>query len=74
MRRTLAQMFVHIYETVDVVSTQFFAEQKRKLYVTPASFIDLIKNYVSILNSQRIIIDQKVSRFGNGLVTIQKVS
>ena len=61
-------MFVH--ENVKDASTQFFNELRRYNYVTPTSYLDLIKTYIEMLRVQQQIVPVKMTRYQNGLTRL----
>lgn len=48
----LARTTVFLHESVKDASEQFYAELRRRNYVTPTSYLDLIKTYVEMLKYQ----------------------
>ncbi|KAH7825191.1 dynein haevy chain 4, outer dynein arm beta [Monocercomonoides exilis] len=60
--------------TVNEVSEQFLASERRYNYTTPKSFLELINLYKSMLEQKRADIEKKIERFENGLIKLEDTS
>lgn len=52
-RGTLVQLCQSIHQHAQDASEQFFSELRRRNYVTPTSFLELIRMFQKILESKR---------------------
>ena len=50
---------------------RFFDEMKRKVYITPTSYLELIKLYIAMLKVQQNILPLKIRKFTIGLQTLK---
>jgi len=46
-KRKLSMMFTNIHKSVEVMSIQFYEEMRRKVYITPKSYLDGINVYLA---------------------------
>lgn len=74
VRTNLAEMCMIIHTSVEIVSDQFFAELRRRVYTTPKSYLDLISLYLNTLGKKRIEINQNRNRLANGLTTLKNTN
>jgi len=61
---TLCQFF---QKDVEAMSVRFFEEQRRQVYVTPTSYLELIQTFQSLLALKRKETTKARSRYQNGL-------
>lgn len=59
----LAEASVHLHKTVSDASDMFYNELRRKNYVTPTSYLELVKTFVEELKKQKSIIPVKINRY-----------
>jgi len=62
----LCDMASNIHSSVQEMADTFFAEQKRRFYVTPKSFLELISLYLGALDEKRAEMDVGISRLSTG--------
>jgi len=62
----LCDMASIIHSSVQGMADTFFAEQKRRFYVTPKSFLELISLYLGALDEKRVEMDVGISRLSTG--------
>lgn len=70
----LSQLSVNIHNSVQEASLNFFDEQKRKVYITPTSYLELIKLYISMLKTQQNILPLKIRKYTVGLQTLKETN
>lgn len=66
LKTKLAKMFTLVHKSVEVKSDQFYDELRRKVYITPKSYLDGIIMYLKQLHEQRDEARQNISRLVNG--------
>ena len=71
-KETLSQLSVEIHNNVMESSNKFFDELKRKVYITPTSYLELIKLYISMLKVQQNILPLKIRKYTIGLQTLKE--
>ena len=59
-------MFTLVHKSVEDMSVQFYDELRRKIYVTPKSYLDGISMYLVQLNEKRREAKENVFRLVNG--------
>lgn len=62
----LARMFTQVHESVEARSVQYWDELRRKVYVTPKSYLDGISMYIKQLEEKREEAKINISRLANG--------
>lgn len=66
IRAKLSKMFTQVHKSVEDMSTQFYDEMRRKVYVTPKSYLDGIQMYLMQLQQQRDEARTNINRLVNG--------
>jgi dynein heavy chain, axonemal len=59
-------MFTMVHKSVEVMSTRFYEELRRKVYITPKSYLDGINMYISSLEKKRDEEKLNMDRLSNG--------
>ncbi|CCW67051.1 unnamed protein product [Phytomonas sp. Hart1] len=62
-----AEVCVFIHQSVEKMSQRFLAEVRRYNYVTPASFLEMLRMFSTLLGSQTEADQTNQNRFRNGL-------
>ena len=70
----LSKASVHLHQTVRVASEDFHSELRRKNYVTPTSYLELVSSFVDELKRQQSIIPVKIQRFQSGLTRLAETN
>lgn len=47
VKNKLAEMFMKVHKSVEDMSAKFYGELRRKVYITPKSYLDGINLYLS---------------------------
>ncbi len=63
----LCKMAVKLHISVSAASDRFLAQQRRRNYTTPTSYLELIRLYVGMLGQQRDIVTTRARRYKTGL-------
>lgn len=53
VKENLAHVCSKIHESVGIMAEKFYNELRRRYYITPKSYLDLINLYMSLLNEKR---------------------
>lgn len=48
--------------------------EKRFIYTTPKSFLELIKLYISMLKDKRTVLEEGRERYENGLIKLKETA
>jgi len=64
-------MSVKIHKDAIVKSEQFYEELRRRNYVTPTSYLELMKLYFDMMRLQKNIIPLKINKYTVGLETLE---
>ena len=67
LQTSLTTIFPQIHLSVEDMSVTFFEEVRRKFYVTPKSYIDAIKFFISSLEDTRELYSNNIDRLSKGL-------
>lgn len=73
-REQLCHLCVKIHMSVADITTSFFQKLRRHNYVTPTSYLELIKLYTGMLGDQRNIVTTNLSRYEGGLQKLQETN
>ena len=60
-------MTVFVHNSVIDYSDKFYSELRRKNYVTPTSYLELLKLYFEMMKYQQGILPKKISKYTVGL-------
>jgi hypothetical protein len=63
----LCRMGVKLHISVSAAGERFLAQQRRRNYTTPTSYLELIRLYVGMLSQQRDVVTGKAKRYKTGL-------
>jgi len=72
IRPEISKMCVRIHSSVSAISVRFFKELRRHTYVTPTSYLSLLKLYTSMLTEQRDVVSKKILKYRTGLNKLQQ--
>ena len=67
MARSLVLSCVKSHQVAIKAAEDFLAYRKRKVYITPKTYIDLIKSFKHILNELKGNIEENINKLSNGL-------
>jgi len=67
MIKQLASIFGKINSSVEIACDKFFDATRRKLYITPSSYITVLKTYAQLYQETQKILPQKIKTFETGL-------
>jgi len=67
VKASIAETVVDMQSSVLQTSDTFFAELRRKTYVTPTSYLELLNLYTSMLAEQREVVARKISHYSGGV-------
>ena len=70
----LAKMCPIIHGSVERWSDKFFEELRRKFYISPKSYLDMIALYTTVLKDKRMEMSAAKDRFVNGLSKMEEVT
>jgi dynein heavy chain len=67
----LSQMACFVHESVEEESERFYDSLKRRVYVTPKSFLDLLKSYEVFLKKKDLQLSTRRNILKNGLTILE---
>ena len=67
IKQSVAQFMAYVHGSVNEMSKQYLANERRHNYTTPKSFLELINLYVKILKQKHEELEGKSKRLENGL-------
>ena len=70
----LANASVTLHQTVRAASDDFYDELRRKNYVTPTSYLELVDSFVAELKRQQQNIPVAIARFEKGLTRLAETN
>lgn len=74
LKEQLCKICVKIHSSVQDISGRYLKELRRHNYVTPTSYLELLKLYTSMLKEQRDIVNTNLSRYTIGLTKLQETN
>ena len=66
----VVNMFKVIHQSVEQMQKKFLDIEKRYVYATPTSFLELLSSFKSILQAKRLEVGKNKDRYGLGLEKI----
>ncbi|TPP51272.1 Dynein heavy chain and region D6 of dynein motor family protein [Leishmania donovani] len=69
---TISDLFVFLHDTTNQRAEQMRVQIRRHTYVTPSSFIDLVRGFRSMLHSKRIDIIEQRDKLANGMSKLEE--
>ncbi|XP_051780645.1 dynein axonemal heavy chain 6-like [Erpetoichthys calabaricus] len=67
LRDSVAEVCVDIHKNVSSIAQQYWKEMRRRYYITPSSYLDLINTFSRMSLSEKMKIQSIRDRFFNGL-------
>lgn len=67
-------MAVIIHSDVKQFSERFYDELRRKNYVTPTSYLELLKLYIEMMKQQQNVLPNKIKKYTVGLQTLKETN
>jgi dynein heavy chain len=74
LRESLSQVCVYVHTSVEEESTNFFNSLKRRVYITPKSYLDLIKCYSIFLFEKRSELSGRRNTLALGLSKLEETN
>ena len=74
MRDSVALFMSYVHTSVNQMSVQFLANEKRYNYTTPKSFLEQIKLYQNLLKQKNMELQAKIIRLENGLEKLKSTA
>jgi dynein heavy chain len=74
IRPEMCKMCVRIHASVNDITGRYFKELRRYNYVTPTSYLELLKLYISMLIEQRDMVTKRIMKYRNGLSKLQQTN
>jgi len=73
-RTNIAQVCVSMHTTVGKLTEEYYNETKRRIYVTPKSFLDLLHLYRSLLKKETDEMQDRRDKFMTGLTKMSEIT
>ncbi|XP_076453714.1 LOW QUALITY PROTEIN: dynein beta chain, ciliary-like [Babylonia areolata] len=74
MRDSISLFMAHVHQSVNEVSQQFLANERRYNYTTPKSFLEQITLYQNLLQRKNNELQAKIIRLENGLEKLRSTA
>lgn len=71
IRKSIISFIPISFETVNKLSLKLYEQERRHVYTTPKSFLELIKLFKSMLNQKRTDLLKNRERYETGLIRLQ---
>lgn len=71
IKHTLKMLCVEVHQTIVQQLPSFFSQTKRKVYVTPQHYLDLIALYTRIFKEKKEAMNQKLQRLSLGVIKLE---
>jgi dynein heavy chain len=60
------------FKYVNDLSVKMYEEEKRYVYTTPKSFLELIKLYITMLDKKKLMLEKSKERYENGVIKLKE--
>lgn len=70
-KKDLAELFASVHKDIEAQCDIFYNELRRKVYVTPKSYLDGINLYLSTLTEKRDAMTENIMRLAKGIETLK---
>lgn len=67
-------MCVYVHNSVREYSEHYYTELRRKNYVTPTSYLELLKLYIEMMKVQQGLLPARISKYTVGLETLKETN
>ena len=67
IERKIVSMFQQIHQSIEVSAADFYQKMRRKYYVTPTSYLELLSTYERVLKDKRIEVGRLRDRLSVGV-------
>lgn len=67
-------MFMKVHKSVEDISEKFYQELRRRVYITPKSYLDGINLFLSQLNEKRMEVQGNIDRLSNGIYKLKSTN
>ncbi|KAG2467637.1 DYH6 protein, partial [Polypterus senegalus] len=74
LRDSVAEVCVDIHKNVSSIAQQYWKEMRRRYYITPSSYLDLINTFSRMSLSEKMKIQSIRDRFLNGLSKLSEAT
>lgn len=71
-RKAIVEFMPYSFGRVGVASTQILEAERRYVYTTPKSFLELIKLYITMLNKTRNDLNTARDNYESGVIKLKK--
>lgn len=65
---------MYVHNSVITYSDEFYTELRRKNYVTPTSYLELLKLYIEMMKYQQGVLPAKIKKYTVGLETLKETN
>lgn len=70
LKKSIVEFMPFSFKTVNILSSLMFEQEKRYIYTTPKSFLELIKLYTTMLTKKRQTLEANKERYETGLIKL----
>lgn len=71
IKNKLSLMFMKVHKSVEDISVKFYDELRRKVYITPKSYLDGINLYLTQIQEKKKEMKENIMRLTNGIQKLQ---
>ncbi|GAB9466924.1 hypothetical protein Gpo141_00004287 [Globisporangium polare] len=73
-KNALGLLCVEMHQSIGFEVVEFFVQHKRRVYITPQHFLDLIALFKSILHEKKGLLEAKLQRLTTGVVKLEETN
>lgn len=73
-KNALGLLCVEMHQSIGSEVIEFFTQHKRRVYITPQHFLDLIELFKSILHEKKVLLEAKLQRLTTGVVKLEETN
>jgi len=71
LREGIMHMFPRVHRSVELLAGQFFEEQRRRVYITPKTYLDALGLFRDLLVVKQVETQQSYDRLNNGITKLE---
>ncbi|KAL4466850.1 hypothetical protein ABPG74_010447 [Tetrahymena malaccensis] len=73
-KEQLSECCVYVHQSVEEMTETYFKNLKRRVYITPKSYIDLIESYKQLIKMKQDQLESQKNKLSNGLYKLKEAN
>ena len=72
LKNKISTFFGNVHASVTTLADKMYEELRRRYYVTPTNYIELVSGYIDLLNLKRKEVQAEIRKLGTGLTKLEE--